>query len=464
VAGLHLQFGADASTEIVVSWHTAAPVDDPRVVYGTLTGGLGSTVAAGTVCYTDAAGGTRINVHHARLTGLAPDTDYVYAALHDGDQPELGTARTAPHGRAPLRFTSFGDQSTPMFNALLGRYTSDSNGSPAAGDITAAIERARPLFHLINGDLSYANLSCDRIRTWSDWFENNTRSARHRPWMPAACNHENEFGNGAVGYAAYQAYFAVPDSGAREDMGGLWYAFTAGSVRVISLHNDDVCYQDAGNSYIRGYSGGAQKRWLAEELERTSRDSAIDWIVVCMHQTAVSTGADTNGADLGIREGWLPLFDRYGVDLVVCGHEHHYERSHPVRGALPTETLTPRPVDSDVDHVDTSRGTVHLVIGTGGTSIPSNRRFFADARCRVLVGVGEVDITSGHRVPRYVEEPAPWLAFRDTESTCGFMMFDVDPGAPDGPTTITATYLAVEGPFGDTRVVDQFVLTRPRRG
>jgi hypothetical protein len=36
--------------------------------------------------------------------------------------------------------------------------------------------------------------------------------------------------------------------------------------------------------------------------------------------------------DLGIRQEWLPLFDKYGVDLVVCGHEHHYERSHPIRG------------------------------------------------------------------------------------------------------------------------------------
>ena len=65
-----------------------------------------------------------------------------------------------------------------------------------------------------------------------------------------------------------------------------------------------------------------------------------------MHQTAVSTGNRTNGADLGIRENWVPLFDRYGVDLVVCGHEHHYERSHPIRGTLPSDTLTPAPVDT----------------------------------------------------------------------------------------------------------------------
>jgi hypothetical protein len=44
---------------------------------------------------------------------------------------------------------------------------------------------------------------------------------------------------------------------------------------------------------------------------------------------AISTADKFNGADLGVRREWLPLFDRHGVDQVVCGDEHHYERSHP---------------------------------------------------------------------------------------------------------------------------------------
>ncbi len=68
------------------------------------------------------------------------------------------------------------------------------------------------------------------------------------------------------------------------DTAGLWYAFTVGSVRFISLNNDDVCYQDGGNSYVRGYSHGAQKAWLEQELRATRADRDIDWIVVCMHQ------------------------------------------------------------------------------------------------------------------------------------------------------------------------------------
>jgi hypothetical protein len=149
---------------------------------------------------------------------------------------------------------------------------------------------------------------------------------------------------------------------------------------------------------------------------------------------------------------------------VVCGHEHHYERTHAVRGALPTDTLTPNPVDTQPDHIDTSKGTVHLVIGGGGTSIPSNKMFFPEPRCQVLMSVGDVNPRTGHKVPRYVQEAAPWSVFRDRENPCGFMAFDVDPGQPGGNTSMAATYYAVNGPFGEVTPVDKFVLTRPRRG
>ncbi|WIM88538.1 fibronectin type III domain-containing protein [Candidatus Mycobacterium wuenschmannii] len=465
VGGLHLQFGRDASSEVVVSWHTTDAVSNPRVMAGTSTGGFGRTVTAETRTYRDAKSKTEVRVHHARLDNLAPDTDYVYAAVHDGTNPELGTVRTAPSGRSPLRFTSFGDQATPTLGRLNKKsYVSDNLGSPAAGDITTAIEKLGPLFNLVNGDLCYANLAHDRIRTWSDWFDNNTRSARYRPWMPAAGNHENELGNGPIGFAAYQTYFALPDSRSDGELRGLWYSFTAGSVRIISLNNDDICYQDGGNTYVHGYSGGAQKRWLETELASARADKRVDWVIVCMHQTAVSTADHTNGADLGIRQEWLPLFDRYQVDLVVCGHEHHYERTHPLRGTQDTEARTPIPVSDHGDVIDTTKGTVHVVIGGGGTSSPSNGLFFPEPRCRVVTGLGSDLDSIGRKKPVYVVEDAPWSAFRDGEHPYGFVAFDVDPGSPGGNTTIKATHYAVTGPYGAISEVEHFTLTRPRGG
>jgi 3',5'-cyclic AMP phosphodiesterase CpdA len=473
VHGLHLQYGADAAREVVVSWSTPANVGNPRLMVGTLHGGYGRQVEARTVTYRDAASSTEVFIHHAHVGGLAAGTEYLYAALHDGTTPQPGLFRTAPRGRAPFTFTSFGDQGTPTVGKLYTPpagvtlpsvpYVNDNLGSPAAGDVVAGVERIAPLFHLVNGDLCYANIATDRVRTWSDWFTNNSRSARFRPWMPAAGNHENELGNGPIGYGAYQSYFALPDVGGDAETRGLWYSFTVGSVRVISLSNDDICYQDGGNSYVRGYSGGAQKRWLAAELERTRADRSIDWIVVVMHQVVVSTVDKFNGADRGVREEWVPLFDKYGVDLVVCGHEHHYERSHPIRGQQPTDTLTPIPVDTRTDVVDTSRGTVHMVLGGGGTSAPSNALFFEPVRCRVITGVGPVG-ANGKRPPIYVAEAAPWSANRDKEHPYGFAAFTVDPGdRPGGRTSIDVTYYAVTGPFGALTPIDQFTLVRPRR-
>jgi len=475
VAGLHLQFGADASSEMVVSWHTLQPVHRPRVVLGRLDGRLEHTVDAKATSYTDAKSRQVVYAYHARLAGLQADSGYLYGALHDGAAPEFGTFRTSPRGRAPFTFTSFGDQGTPTLGKAYQPpegvtlahplYINDNLGSPAAADTTLGVERLRPLFHLFNGDLCYANLAEDRVRTWWDFWENNSRSARNRPWMPSPGNHENELGNGPIGYQAYQTYFSLPPAAGQTDVTrGLWYAFTAGSMRVISIANDDIVYQDGGNSYVRGYSSGAQKAWLEKELAAARRDHNVDWIVVCMHQVAISTVDKFNGADLGIRQEWMPLFDQYGVDLVVCGHEHHYERSHPLRGRQANATLTPIPVATATDVIDTTKGTVHMVIGGGGTSVPSNQLFFDPPACRVITAVGERDAATGKRPPIYVHEEAPWSAVRNAAHAYGFAAFTLDPGAHRGDfTTIKVTYYDVVGTDGHVVPFESFTLRRPRR-
>jgi hypothetical protein len=474
VNGLHLQFGSDAARSVVVSWHTLQPVDDARVLLGGSDGRYARSYPAKTVSYTDAKSGQIVYAQHAHLDSLSPDRDYVYAAVHAGTQPEFGAFRTAPAGRAAFTFTSFGDQGTPTtgkryvppagVTIASPPFVNDNLGSPAAGDLPAGVERVQPLFHLFNGDLCYANLANDRVRTWSDFWENNTRSARFRPWMPAPGNHENERGNGPIGYAAFQTYFALPAApGQTETTRGLWYAFTVGGVRVITLANDDVCLQDGGDGYVNGYSNGAQKTWLESELKHARADRDIDWIVVCMHQVAISTADQFNGADLGVRAEWLPLFDKYGVDLVVCGHEHHYERSHPIRGQQANATLTPIPVSTRTDHIDTSKGTVHMVLGGGGTSAPSNALFFNPPQCRVITSVGAPDPATGKRPPVYTHEDAPWSAVRDVANSYGFAAFTVDPGTRrGGTTTITVTYYDVVGVGGQLEPFESFTLSRRR--
>src|SRR5262249_25162276 len=106
---IHLQFGGDASGEVVVSWATPAQVRQPRLRLGT-DRSLGRTAPAETRTYVDAQSGLEIFTHHARLNGLQANTSYTYEVFHDGSNAVRGAFTTAPRGRAPLRFTSFGDQ------------------------------------------------------------------------------------------------------------------------------------------------------------------------------------------------------------------------------------------------------------------------------------------------------------------------------------------------------------------
>ncbi|MEU5418995.1 metallophosphoesterase family protein [Streptomyces sp. NPDC020667] len=481
VLGVHLQFGTDPSSAMTVSWITPQSVRRPQVRLGSPDGGHGRVIDAETRTYRDGLSKEEVYVHHARITGLRPATTYLYTAGHDGAHPETGSFTTAPRGRSAFTFTSFGDQATPNLRRVIHLpdgvpspvnrfplHTSSQVGSPAAADIVSAVERVGPLFNLVNGDLCYAAIAgawgTSRVATWADWFINNSRSTRLRPWMPCAGNHENEKDNGPIGAAGYQTYFALPESAASsdEETRGMWYAFTVGAVRFISLANDDVALQDGGDTYIHGYSGGAQRRWLERELKAARSDRGIDWIVVCMHQPMISSTRSA-GSDLGIREAWGPLFDQYGVDLVVCGHEHHYERSHPLRGTLPNDTRTPIPVSTRTDVIDTGKGTVHMVIGAGGNIATTQDDMFDTPQARVLMGLSDKRTSSGHKEPVWVTEDAPWAAVRDHTYTHGFAAFDVDPGdRKSGRTSMRVTYYTFDGPHGDLTPVDTFTLERPR--
>ncbi len=450
---------------MAVSWTTPGVVVHPRVRFGGSPGDLDREIPAITRVYTDAVTGVDVISHHALLTDLEPDSVYRYEVRHDRiAHVEGGTLRTAPADRARFTFTCFGDQGTSA--------AYDPLGTPASGHVVAGIERIDPLFTLVAGDLSYANQRSDPLQAWSDWFSMISTSARHRPWMPAAGNHEVERGNGPHGLAAYQSRFLLPDNsepdnsepndgepvdtrvaegaiaaGTDPDVAGLWYAFTVSNVRFVILQNDDVCYQDAGMVYIRGYSGGRQRAWLTRTLRDARADPDIDWIIVCMHQTAVSSAEHHNGADLGIRQEWLPLFDAFEVDLVLCGHEHHYERTHPLRGAVDgSDVLTPRPVSHRTDVIDTSRGTVHMLLGTGGSSSPSAGNLFDPPAGRVIVGVEPRESDPRRLRSIYVREPAPWLALRAPDHPYAFAGFEVDPGEPGGTSRIHVTVYDSAGP------------------
>ena len=435
-------------------------------------GGPGADRAAGhpgrARPYTDGISGEPVSTYHARVGGLRPGATYAYAVTADNDgdatDPFSATFRTAPAGRAAFRFTSFGDLATPNTAWVL------SYGQSVYAVET--VESFQPLFHLLNGDLCYANLNpTTQPEVWRDFGNNNQTSASNRPWMPCLGNHEVEFYDGPQGFTSYLSRYTLPDNRV-PGFGGRWYSFRIGSVLFVSLDADDVVFQDAaafvagpaaltpaagtghpaikpGTSfYIRGYSGGTQTAWLERTLAAGRRDETVDWIIVQMHQCAASSSSTGNGCDLGIRKEWLPLFDRYQVDLVLCGHDHDYERSFPVRGAdtgagrevatgAAVNTLRPHPVTTtDSGVFDTRHGTVHLILGCGGTDAPLDEygTDAADAQrqAKVFTTADRPAATSTPgvftRQAADAVENAVWSAKRDTATGYGIAVFDVDPG------------------------------------
>jgi hypothetical protein len=507
---IHLTWGEDPTTSVVVSWASPGRSVRPRVRIGQ------RVIAAEERSYTDGINGEVVRTYHARVGGLRPGATYGYAVTADNDDnamdPFSATFTTAPEGRAAFRFTSFGDLSTPNTQWVL------SHGQSAYA--VGAVESFQPLFHLLNGDLCYGDLNpTAQPEVWRDFGNNSQASAANRPWMPAPGNHEIEFGNGPQGFTSYLTRYTVPSNGLPR-FEGRWYSFRVGSVLFVSLSADDVVYQDAGafnagpsalvpaastrsapipagtSLYVHGYSGGAQTRWLEDTLAAARRDHSIDWIIVQMHQCACSSSKTGNGSDLGIRAAWLPLFDTYEVDLVLCGHDHDYERSFPVRGfdtnagtgsgaGTPVDTRRPHPVTTtDSSVFDTSQGTVHLVLGCGGTNTNpgSYGTGAADGlpQARVFTRANRPEPTSAPgvyaRAGADAVEDATWSARRDTSTSYGIAVFDVDPGSEaDGQTSITVTHYHASGadpgnpttgvpgaPTDDYTVFETFTLVRPR--
>jgi len=127
--------------------------------------------------------------------------------------------------------------------------------------------------------------------------------------MPAIGNHDSET-NDAHQYL--ESFFLPSDFPGSNER---YYAFEAGPALFVSL---DVFTSDFG-------PGSDQRAWL----EQTLASSVRPWKFVFMHKGPYSCGS-RHGGGQEVRRSMVPLFERYGVDIVFSGHDHDYERSRPI--------------------------------------------------------------------------------------------------------------------------------------
>jgi hypothetical protein len=173
------------------------------------------------------------------------------------------------------------------------------------------------------GDLAYMQGTMANFRDCFDpaWGRHADRI------RPVPGNHEYE----TAGAASFFDYFG----GLAGPRGQGYYAFNAGAWRIIAL-----------NSELPKTPGTAQNQWLRNELENFRSPCTLAYF----HRPLFSSGP--NGNQLDMRDLWRVL-DEFGVDVVLAGHDHLYERFAP----------------QDIDGRPKANGIREFVAGTGGAHL-----------------------------------------------------------------------------------------------
>ena len=308
VVGRHLAYGADAQRQMAFAGELTAPPAGPVVVDLGRDGGFGTTLPVDVrrlvsrVPQDDGAiRGSEQFFVHALADGLAPGERYRYRfRLPDGTttpEAEFVTA-PGPGATAPWSFTAFADQGVDTVppsgqEGFTNDYDSDDTRrtmTPSTSMVDR-IARQRPAFHLLAGDICYADPSGEGLperRTgsggfdsfdptvWTTYFGLIERSAASTPWMFATGNHDmealyddNRAGGASHGYGGHAARLDLPRTGPSACPSV--YTFRHGTVGVISLDANDLSTEIPTNA---GYSGGAQTSWLRQTLAAMRADAA----------------------------------------------------------------------------------------------------------------------------------------------------------------------------------------------
>ena len=220
------------------------------------------------------------------------------------------------------------------------------------------------------GDNAYPRGSLDDFRrcyepTWG------RHRARTRPVMG---NHD--YGDGTTDGSDYFTYF-----GAAAGPPGLgYYSYQLGAWHVVAL-----------NSEISAFPGSPQINWLRADL---AADSSLCTLAI-FHTPVFGSGA--NGGNPQMQVAWRSLYES-GVDVVVNGHNHSYER------------FSPQDPDGRFDPV---RGIREFVVGTGGAQLTGFPRVVPNSEVRESAwGVLKLTLSADHYDWEFV--PATGQSFSDS--------------------------------------------------
>jgi len=298
-------------TSLVVRWRTDT-TEGSFVRYGLAADALTETTKAFGI-------GTE---HIVQLSELLPGRRYFYSVMgsaenKDGDGKVLRVpvyAFTTPPLTGPA---------SPTRVWVLGDPGTKGSGQLAVRDAfhTFNANRAVDLW-LMLGDNAYPD------GTDADYqkalFEVYPETLRTSPLWPALGNHDGHSANSITQSGTYYDIFTLPTRG---QAGGVapgteaYYSFDYANIHFVCLDSHDS--DRAPN--------GAMAQWLKADIAATARD----WIIAFFHHPPYSKGthdSDREGRLVDMRQNFLPILEAGGVDVVLTGHSHVYERSFFVDG------------------------------------------------------------------------------------------------------------------------------------
>lgn len=302
---------------ITIKWTTTA-ANTSRVKYGLAENDLSNTSS------------DRKNTidHEMRITGLKPDTKYYYAigsrnSIMKGSYRNYFTTAPLADTKRKIRIGVFGDPGTG--NAL--QKATRDNYLKLKGNYNNAE------MVIMLGDNAYnAGTETEHTLHFFDIYNNNIFD--NHTIFPVPGNHEyaNDKIRAADHDIPYYSIFTVPAHG---ESGGLpsgtehYYSYDYGNIHFIMLDSYGI---DGGNHLYDDTTNGLQAIWLKADLAANA--GKHKWMIACLHHPPYTNGSHRSDVEndlIAIRRKITPILERYGVDVVLAGHSHVYERSYLIK-------------------------------------------------------------------------------------------------------------------------------------